>query len=36
MKWWQKVLGWVRVVLDRLHDAGVIASQKPTVPTEKK
>ena len=29
MKWWQKVLGLLRVILDRANDAGLIAAQRP-------
>ncbi len=31
--WWQKVLGALRVILDRAHDAGAIPSRRPTVQT---
>lgn len=36
MKWWQKVLGWLRVILDKAHDAGVIASKQPGPQDQKK
>lgn len=35
MSWWQKVLGLVRRILNRAHDAGMIPSQKPTIPVQR-
>lgn len=35
MSWWQKLLGFIRGLLNSAHDVGVIPSQNNTIPVEK-